>query len=485
MREIKCKIMKTGNLRLKKNLFIAVGLIISIVTNASPKNWTLTECIQYALENNVAYKQQKLNSEISKVNLDQARANKLPNLFFSDVQSFDFGNSINANDYQVNHQNSSANLPGLSSTVILFNGMRYANLVRENDYNCQSSLLDIETQRNNLELSVAAAYEQVLFQNEVVSITQRQIESDSVQVNRTELFVRVGQTSEDSLLVMQAQLATDRSAKVTAQTQVELAYVQLEQLMERPISHDFTIEIPASNEPSTDIVSDPAQVYSIASNAFPDEKSAALKTKASETDLQVNRSAMLPSLSLSGGLNTAYYSELSRYQSLYQNEVIGYLQNNSTQPVFGPVMNTTTQPYPFFSQFRDNLSEVIALNLSVPIFNNYKARNNIRLAGIAVLNARLNEQAVKNNLRKNIETACANQLAGSKSYVATHEQLVAETRAYENMRRKLNVGLANMTDYLIEQNNYYRALMANLQARYTYIFQTKVVNFYSGTPLTQ
>ena len=203
----------------------------------------------------------------------------------------------------------------------------------------------------------------------------------------------------------------------------------------------------------------------------------------------VNKASLLPSLNLTGGLSTEYYSALTstNYQTTYRDETIGYLQNNPSQLVTGPVLvtNTTSQPYSFSNQFKNNFSQVIALSLSVPIFNNFKARNNIRLAKIAVENARLNEQAVKNTLRKNVETAYTNQVAGSKTFIATKEQLISETRAFADMTKKFNVGLTNVTDYLVEENNYYKAVLANLQAKYQYIFETKVVAFYTGTPITK
>ncbi len=477
--------MKINILHLILIAIFAGSVAQPTATSAAAKNWKLDECINFALEHNVAYKQQQLSAEVQAVNLDQAKMNRLPNLVFTDAHTFEFGNTINTSGNQVTHQNTTSNLPSLSSTIVLFNGMKYGNLVKESEFTYQSGLLDVETQKNNLQLSITAAYQQVLFENEVVAIAQRQIKSDSIEVKRTELFVAVGQTPEDSLLVLQAQLAADRSTKVTAETQVILANVQLQQLMELPIAPDFAIEKPGDDELVAEPVANSADVYKQAAELFPDEKSAAMKTRAYETDLLVNKAALMPTLSLTGGLSSDYYSALSRYQSVYQTEVIGYLQNNAAEPVMGSVGSTISKPYPFFSQFRDNFSQLIALNLTVPIFNNYRARNGVRLSQIAVRNARLNEQAVRNNLRKNIETACANQLAGSRNYVATREQLLAETRAYENMRRKYNVGLANVTDYLIQQNNYFKAMLANLQARYTYIFQTKVVGFYSGTPLTR
>ena len=455
---------------------------------AQSKEWTLKECIEYADKNNVALNQQILNSEVSNITYQQAKANQLPNLNLTDAQAFNFGNTINANTNQVVHQNTTSNYPSLNSSVVLFNGFKYMNLVKEFKLDYEASKLDIETLKNNLALNITAAYVQVLFEYDAVIIAQHQVESDSLQVKRTELFVTVGQTPEDSLLLIKAQLATDMATKVTAQTQVELANVQLEQLMEMPILPDFIVERSVQNDISPDITSSAAEIYNIASRILPDEKSAALKTNAYQTDLLVNKAALLPSLTLTGGLNTEYYSALSRssYQTIYQNEVIGYLQNNPTQNVIGPVpvTNTVTQSYPFSSQFKDNFSQVIALNLSVPIFNNFKARNNIRLAKIAVENAKLNEKAVKNTLRKNVETAYTNQVAGSKTFIATQMQLISETRAYADMTKKYNVGLATITDYLVEENNYYKAMLANLQAKYEYIFESKIVDFYTGTLLT-
>ena len=476
--------MKINSLILGLVVHFAAAFFCPFAACANAKTWTLHRCIEYALEHNVAYKQQQLSAEVQAINLHQSKMNRLPTLFFSDVHTLDFGNTISSSGSQVANQNTSGNLPSLSASVILFNGMKYRDLVTENELNYQSGLLDVETQKNNLQLSIVAAYEQVLYEDEVVAIAQRQIESDSIEVKRVELYVAVGQTPEDSLLLLQAQLATDRSAKVSAETLVILAAVQLQQLMELPISPDFSVEKPSDIIQVAGLVSDPADVYMIASATFPDEKSAALKTNALEVDLHVSKSALFPTLSLSGGLSSDYSSALARYHAAFQNEVIGYLQNNSTQPVWGSVLNTTTQSYPFLNQMKDNFSEVLALNLSVPIFNGYRARNNIRLSQIAVRNARLNEQAVTNNLRKNIETACANQLAGSRNYLATLEQLKAETRAYENMKRKFDVGLATVTEYLVEQSNLYKANLANLQARYTYIFQSRVVGFYTGAPLT-
>lgn len=464
--------------------------ILPIGSIAQQKKWSLKECIDYAYKNNVALNQQILTNEVIKINYKQANENRLPNLNLNDVQGINFGNTVNSTTNQVIHQNTISNTPSLVSSVNLFNGLKLINLVKEARQNYEASKLDIETQKNNLALNVTAAYEQILFEYEAVTIAEHQVETDSVQVKRMELFVSVGQSPEDSLYLIKAQLAIDRSAVVTAQTQVDLSNLQLEQLMEMPIIQGFAIEQPEKNEISPNIAIDAADIYKIAENNLPDIHSAELKTKAYETDLLVNKAALLPTLTLNGGLTTEYFSALSpqmSYQTKYLDETIGYVQNIPTENVVGPVSVTTssTRTYGFFRQYNDNFSQYISFSLNVPIFNYYKARNNIQLSKIAIENAKLNEQAVKNTLRKNVETAYTNQVAGSKNYIATREQLTAETKAYTDMRKKYNVGLASTTDYLVEENNYYKAVIANLQAKYEYIFETKVVDFYTGKPLTK
>lgn len=456
---------------------------------ARQKVWQLKECMDSAFKNNIALNQQRLSSEIININYQQSKDNRLPNLNFSDAQSFSFGNTTYSGGSQVVHQTTSSNAPSLTSSVILFGGFKYKNLVEENRLNYEASTLDIETQKNNLALAITAAYVQILFEYDAITIAQHQVEADSIQVEKTAKYVEVGQLAESTLLQIKAQLYTDKSAKVNAENQLQLANLQLMQFMEMPADTGFSIERPAHDEVLAEMPTSSAEIYKIAELNFPEIKSAAIKTNAAKTDLEVNKAAMLPSVSLNAGLSTEYYSSLSHtnYQTIYQNQTIGYLQSNPSETVIGPVplTTTTTSRYPFVNQFKDNFSQLVSLNLSVPIFNNYRARNNIRLSKLAIQNAQLNEQATKNTLRKNIEQAYTDQLAAGKNYIASKEQLNSETRVYADMEKKYYAGLASATDYLIEQNNYYKAALANLQAKYEYIFKTKVIDFYTGTPLAQ
>ncbi len=474
---------------INKQLFLFLSfLFFSVLVSAQKKEWTLKECIDFAYTNNIALRQQMLNEDISRINYSQAKSNILPNLNFTDGQGFSFGNTI-SNGNQISHQNSNTNNPSLVSNVVIYGGNKLKNIVKENKIIYDASKLDYEKQKNDLSLNIMAAYIQIMYQYDAVKIAQGQIANDSIQVDKTKKYVVAGQLAESNLFLINAQLATDKSAKVNAENLLILAKVQLQQLMELPINDSFEIDVPIINEILPDIKTTATEIYKYAEGQFPEIKSAALRTNAAIIDLQVNKASGKPTLSLSGSLSTEYYSSLSHinYNTTYQNQTIGFLQNNPSETVIGsvPLTTTSTQKYPFFNQFKDNFSQLVSINLSVPIFNNYKSSNNIQLAKIAIENAKLNEQAVKNTLRKNIEQAYTDILAASKNYMASAEQLNSETKAYIDMEKKFNAGLASATDYLVEKTNYYKSNIAFVQSKYNLYFKIKVVDFYTGTPLAK
>ncbi len=483
--------MTPGQYLLLRNFIFPFFLALSMPTPAysQDKKWTLKECIDFAFVNAVSLNQQRLATDVSYINYKQARDNRLPVVNFTDGQAFSFGNTIYSSSNQVVRQNTLSNDPSLAASIVLFNGFKLINLVKENQLNYEAGKYDIETQKNYLALNITAAYMQVLFQDENVNIAALQIKQDSVLVDKIEKYVAVGLTPEDSLLQIKAELSAARAAKVSAENQLVLANVQLQQLMDMPVDAGFVIQQPIQIEMAPGNAATTSQdIYKNAESTFPEVKSASLRTSAYQTDLLVSKAALLPTLSLSGSLSTEYYSALKRenYQTTYQNQQIGFLQSNPSEVVVGPVPVTTTNAarYPFFSQFSDNFSQLVVLNLTVPIFNGYKARNGIQLAKIAVQNAKLNEQAVKNGLRKSIETAYTDMVTSSRNYIATKEQVAADYRAYTDMLKKYKIGLTNITDLLIAESNYYKVVVTNLQAKYEYMFKAKVIDFYTGVPLT-
>lgn len=472
---------------LRSHLLAALFLTCPGLLFAQSKVWTLKDCIEQAKQKNVLLARQRLGNEINDINYQQARQNWQPNLNLSDGQNFNFGKYYNTATQQATSQNFSTNSFVLSSSVVLFNGLQYHNMVKESRANYMAGVLDIQSAENQLGLNVIAAYMQVLYQSEAIAIAKSQLEATGAQLDRISKYVAVGQLPELNLLQVKAQLAADNAALVNSENLLQLAKVNLLQLLEIPVTNDFEVKKDLPLDISLDKGLNAAEIYAAALELLPDTKSAALKTDAAGYALELAKGAYMPRLTLSGNLNTAYSSLNAIYntETIMSLKNIGYLQSDPEQQVYGyvPVSSTTKSNYAFFDQYKDNFGQLIGITLAVPIFNNSTARNNVNKARIAVMDARANESAVKNQLRKTIEQAYTDQVTAVKQYMAAKEQFNAEERAYKNMEVKFMLGAANTTDFLVEKSNYNKASLEVLQWKYQYEFKTRILNFYSTNSL--
>jgi outer membrane protein len=468
-----------------------LGFSLAFSSNlvAQTKVWTLKACIQEALQKNIALNQGKLSNDVNKVTWEQSKYNLYPNLNLTDAQNFSFGRSLDPVSYQYTNQNIATNIPALTSSVTLFSGMHNVNQIKENKLNYEAGNLDLEKQQNDLALSVLGANMQVLLDEEAVNIAREQMALTAAQVDRTEKYVIAGKYPELSLFQIRSQLATDKSAEVDAENILQLAKVTLMQLMEVPLTTDFEIEKPALEAILTEAaVLSSEDVYKSALQLQPQIKGALLHTQAAGYDLKLSESALLPTLSLAGTLRSNYSSLRSQVsdQLIYQRETIGFLQSNPSQQVVGevPVSQITTSGYPVWNQFSDNFGQVLGFSLTVPLFNNFQVKSAIAKSKIAIENAKLNEESVKVQLRKTIEQAYTDQSGATKKLVAADEQEKSEGRTFEDMQKKFAAGMASTTDFLVEKNNYNKAMLAKASSKYDYIYKTKVVDFYLGKPIT-
>jgi outer membrane protein len=468
-------------------LFFAL-LVCNGRTIAQNRKWTLSECIERALLENVALNQDIVSAGLKKIDYAQARLNVLPNLNFNDQHSFTWGkNAINPNTDAGSY--ASGNNAALNSAVTLFNGFKNTNSIKYARLSCEAADFDVQKLKNDLILNVLAAYLQVLFQYEAVGVAQAQIDATSEHLAYTARYVKAGSLPESSLLQMQAQLASDRAAKVDAENQLLISKVTLTQLIELPLSTDFDVErsdtsvITIADIPETSV-----DVYNTAIGFLPEIRSASLKTNAAAKNLSISRADLLPKITLAGDLSSYYSSanSLLSYQTEYSTAHIGYLANDPSAIVDGQVSKTTSvsSHYPFSRQLNDNFSKGITINMSVPVFNNQYYRNTIRRSEIAVSVARLNESLIKNQVRKSIELAYTDLLTAGKNYVAAKEQLTYEETSFRNITIKFRAGAINATDYYVEKTIYNKSQMALLQAKYQYRFKAKLLDFYLGKSIT-
>jgi outer membrane protein len=474
---------------MKLLVFIKVLMIFCFATiiGQTKKEWSFGECIEQALKNNISLKQADLNNRQNTINLKQAKASLIPTFNISDAQGLNSGRTIDPFTNQFVNQNIQTNNIAATSSVTLFGGMQNVNTVRQNKLNYEAGNLDLKKMENDLALNVAVAYLQILFSYEQLEISKKQMESSREQLNKTKVFVKAGKLPETNLLQIQSQLVNDKLTVTNAENQLQLSKLALTQLMEIPAGENFEIQ-----KPNIDLVSAAyphlEQIYETALENQPQIKSSQIKTKSALTAYQVAKGGLEPKLYLAGSLRSGYSSarKLTTYNQIVQQQNIGYLQSNPAENVIGMIPTTVpvNSNYPAGKQFADNFGQTVSLNLTIPIFNNLTVKSNMDKAKLNIENSKLNEQAEKNQLRKAVEQAYTDVISANKKFIASKEQVESEESAYLTIQKQFEVGLINAIDYVVEKNNYSKALLGLLQSKYDYIFKMKVLDFYQGKDLT-
>ncbi len=450
--------------------------------------WTLKSCLDTAITRNLSIQQSYFSNEISSINLSQARSSLLPNLYLNDSHSLNGGFSLDPYTNQYATQNISSNTLSLNSALVIFNGHILWYTIRQNRLLYQAGLLDMEKLKVDITLSILTAYMQVLMDYEAVEVTKQQVLTSQVQVGQTAKFLQFGKVAALSLLQIQAQLAADELLQVSAENQLKNDKLILLQLMERPMLQEFDIKKLDNIDTLVTDPPSPDDIHLVASGFMPQIKSAKLKTDASFAAVKIAQTLGLPTLTLSGGLKTGYSSIRSNFNTdtTYQLSTIGYVKGDLAQPVTAnlPFISSNKQPQPLRDQLKNNFGQYVTLSLSVPILNRYIARNSIAIARVNTKTAQLNEQLATNDLRKRIETVYINQVAAGKKMLAVKAQLDLQSSTYADMEKKYAFGAVGATDFLIEKNNFNKATLSFIQAKYDYAFKTKIINYYLHKPIT-
>ena len=443
----------------KKTLLIFAACLLFTFARAQNRIWTFQQCLDTALQRNISLNQSRLNTDLSRITLEQSKANRFPNLSASARDGIGFGRSVNPTTNQYVERTTNSSSFDVSSGVDLFNGFQITRTILQNKMNLDAVKTDVENVRNQVTLNITTAYLQLLFQYEILKSAKNQAEATVIQVDRTQKMVNAGKVPESNLFTIRSQQATDNLAVVNAQGQLDLAKVTLEQLMEIPVTDSFEVIIPDLVEPSLLLNQTNQEIYNKALTVQPQIAGATIRTNSALLGIKISEGARYPSLSLSGGVNSNY--------SVASRTGTSSLVNDS----------------PFFPQLWNNLGESIGLNLFIPIYSNRQLKSNIERAKINALSAQLDEQNTRLQLRKTIEQSYTDLRNSIKKYEAVKEQISAAELSYQNMERKYNVGMMTAIDYLIEKNNYFQAQSNGIQAKYDYIFKSKILDFYQGKPM--
>lgn len=456
-------------------------------TPPSAVKWTLKQCIDYALANNLNVKRGEFTVESSEVDLRQARMSRLPTVNGNASYGYSWGRGLDpVNNTFVTQEIRSSNLAAQGS-LPLYNGMRIHNSIKQNQRGYAASEQDLAKAKNDVILNVANLFINVVFNKELVENAKFQLASSQQQLDRTRRQVAAGALPKLEELNLDAQVAGNEVTLVQQENALALSILQLKQALLIPASDPLDVEVPALDPEVLVVEQTRDEIYDLARQTMPEIKSATYKIASAEYAVKAARGNLLPRLSLAGSINTNYSSnnEAEFYPdggTTFSERPVAYLGNtNTASPVYtqsftGTYRNTNT----IGIQFKDNVYRTLGLQLTIPIFNGYTARASVQRSVIQRNQAQINEIEISNTLRQTVERAYNDAVASSKTYNSSLRQVQAREEAFRMMNQRYAAGSANSFEFQVSQNNLYQAQTDLARAKYDFIFKKKVLDFYQG-----
>ena len=411
--------------------------------------WSLEDCIDYALKNNISLKQSELNIELNKNEYFQSKMELLPSVNISNSFNNNRGRYINPFTNEFDEEVSSSLNLSYNSNFSLFSGFKNINQIKKAANESLKSIYDLESAQNDLISSIALSYLQILFNEELYQTSESQLDLTKNQENRIQTLVEAGSIAQGELLNIQSQLALEEQQLIQAENQLNLSKLQLAQLLELNQYENLNVLKLDIKVPIFKIQNNINTDYAIALNTQSSIKSSELQINSAIYDLKIAKANYLPNLSIGHRISTLY-------------------------------LDNVDDIFTFNEQLENNQQSAIYLSLNIPIFNKWSIRNSVAQSKIQIENSQLNAQQAKNQLRKNMEQANADQLAAYKKYQATQKAVIAFKEAFTYINERYELGMVNSYEFNESKNKLITAESDELRAKYDLIFKVKLYEFYTS-----
>lgn len=449
---------------MKKSIIVSFSacLLLSVGAQAQEpaKQWSLEECIRYAIEHNIELKQRVQEQESRKVELNTSKFSWLPDLNANVGQNFDFGRSPSKSGVIVD-QNSANSSASVSLSMPIFDGLRIPNDIAARKLDLKAAIETLNKAKEDLSINVASYYLQVLYNKEMLKIAQLQVALSSEQVTKTDALVKAGKVPLSQLYDMKAQLAKDEVTLTEARNNVNLAMLDLAQSLElERDGGNFDVLDPDSGDAIEQYMGSilpPDHVYDHAVTFKPQIKEQEYLLESQKKMLKVVQAGYYPKLNFGASYSNGYYH--------YSGE--GEYNN-----------------IPFSDQLKNNGRKTVGFSLSIPLFNRFQVRNNVRSARINIRNRELMMENSKKVLYKEIQQAYYNATAAQEKYNSSGKSVMASKEAFKYAQERYDAGKSTVFEFSEAKTKYAQSLSEQTQAKYNYIFRTKILDFYNGTPIT-
>ncbi len=439
-----------------KKLVFLLFILSSIATQAQDKKWTLNECVDYALENNISVKQNELDLQNAEINKKDAFGNFLPSLNASAGYSWSIGLGQDPVTFSAVNATTKNLSGGISSGVDIYGGLRNLNQLRRSNLEILAGQYQLDNMKDNISLNVANSFLQILFNKEQLIVLNAQNEVTKEELQRTEDLVDAGALPRGDLLEVEATIASQEQQIVNAENNIILSKISLAQLLLIEDYQNFDIVDNDYNVPPTRILNEtPEAIIAKAKEERYDVKIAKNNSEIAEYNLKIAKGALQPSLRGSYSFGSNYFTS--------------------------GLFDTPD----FETQMTDNKSHNISINLSIPIFNGFSARNNVKRNQISLERTKFQLEQANLDLETTVYQAYNDAKGALKAYEAAQKTLTAREEAFNYSKERYDVGLLNAFDFSQSQNRFEAAQSEVVRTKYDYIFKLKVLEFYFGIPITE
>jgi len=475
-----------NNIRILGALLLLLGVTLEV---KAQQKFTLEGAISYAIQNNLQLKQAKLTEALDRESITGSYANLLPDLNGSVQQSNQLGRSLNPTNNSYTNSNSHFLQGSLNGQIVLFGGFQKLNFIKQNKYQLEADQGRVERAKNDAILNVLTYYLQMLsFQDLIVSIKQKS-DVSKLQLDNDQKKLDVGNITEADLLQDKAQYAQDIQTMTTYQNNLDIARTNLQQYMNLDLTQTFTVVRPDS------VVIDGIKteynaldVLAKAQQVLPNIKIEEDQARVYKSALDVARAAYYPLLTLGASISDVYspsYRKFGNPVPTGRVDTTNFFTATGRDRILAPRFtppSSTIQPLK--EQLKNNLGKYYGFTLSIPIFNGWQTRINVRKAKINLSYQQLNAEIARTTLNKTIVQAVIDLRAADKKLAADHLSSESLKRSFYYSQQRYNVGLLNSLDFNLAKSKYTVAEATEIQDKYDLIFKAKVIDFYLGNKIT-
>ena len=420
-----------------------------------PKQWTLRDCIDYALEHNITIRRNRISVESTQEDVKSAKADFLPSLSGNISQrvvnrpNSASGTIISGDNITTSESKTSYNGSyGIDANWTVYNGSKRVNTVKQQQLNSRIAELSVDESENSIEENITQLYVQILYSAEAVKVNESTLEVSQKEYERAQELFNAGSIASSDLAQLEAQVSSNNYQLVTSQTTLQDYKLQLKQLLELDGDFEMDLYMPQLDDSSV-LIPLPGKddVYQTALNLRPEIESGKLNIQSSDLSIKMARAEYIPTLSLSAGIGTT---------------------------------NANGNDFSFSEQVKQNWNNSLGLTLSIPIFDKRQAKTAVNKAKLQKQTSELDLMDNQKTLYKTIESLWLTANSAQQQYVAAAQKLKSTEASYALVSEQFNVGMKNTVELLTEKNNLLSAQQETLQAKYTAILNAGLLRFYQG-----